>query len=134
MSDLNKYQDFTKSLAVYNLDVSLHAVEDTELGDSPYVMEYSMPYMYPVLALGEEAGEVLGKVAKFIRKSNTGISQQMLAKLRGDVGKELGDTLFQLSETARQFGFTLQEIADMNVAKLTDRKERGVLVGEGDSR
>jgi NTP pyrophosphatase (non-canonical NTP hydrolase) len=115
----NEYQEFTKSLAVYNENVFYH------VGDNLY----HAPWTYPVQAIAEEAGEVNGKVAKFIRKHGT--DRDALAK---DVAKELGDCLFQISEAARQFGFTLQEIADMNVEKLTDRKERGVLVGEGDER
>jgi NTP pyrophosphatase (non-canonical NTP hydrolase) len=111
-------------MAVYNEDVWLHyTVPDRGIT--------GMPWSYPAFAIAEEAGEVCGKIAKFIRKSKTEADTE---KLRMDVGKELGDLLFQLSETARQFNFTLQEIADMNVGKLTDRKERGVLVGEGDDR
>ena len=91
--------------------------------------EESLHYLYPVLALAEEAGEVAGKVAKYIRKSDTDYHT-----LREAVGKELGDVLYQLSEAARQFGYTLDEIAEGNVAKLTDRQARGVLVGEGDNR
>lgn len=120
MKTFNEYQEFTKSLAVYNTAVfaSIKGVHD----------EY-MSYMYPVLALAEEAGEVAGKVAKYMRKQDTDYET-----LRSNVGKELGDVAYQLSEAARQFGFTLQQIIDMNVDKLTDRKDRGVLVGEGDNR
>jgi hypothetical protein len=35
---------------------------------------------------------------------------------------------------ARKLGFTLAQIAWLNTAKLSDRKDRGVLVGEGDNR
>lgn len=121
--NFNEYQEFTKSLAVYNEDVVLF------VDDGP--AEVGIPFIYPVLALAEEAGEVAGKVAKFVRKSRTEVD---FVALRTAVGKELGDVAYQLSESARQFGFTLQEIIDMNVAKLSDRQERGVLVGEGDDR
>lgn len=94
-----------------------------------------MPYAYPVLAIAEEAGEVCGAIAKFIRKS-AGMDDAVssVVELRNKIGKELGDLLFQVSEAARQFDFTLQEIAELNYDKLTDRKERGVIVGEGDER
>ena len=133
MESFNEYQAFTKSLAVYNTDVFMDAAS-TDLEDAPYVSEYSLHYMYPLLALGEEAGEVQGKVAKFIRKSQQGVSDDMIRQLRMDVAKELGDLMYQVSETARQFHFTLQEIVDMNVGKLRDRQARNVLVGEGDNR
>lgn len=123
MQTFNQYQEFTRSLAVYNEDVSLFVDAGTT--------EVGLSFMYPVLALAEEAGEVAGKVAKYVRKSKTELNY---SKLRKDVLKELGDVAYQLSETARQFGLTLQEVIDANVEKLTDRQERGVLVGEGDDR
>lgn len=119
VTDFESYQDFTESMAVYNENVFYH-VND---------MLYHAPWTYPVAALAEEVGEINGKVAKFVRKNGT--DRQELAT---QVLPELGDALFQLSETARQFGFTLQEVVDHNISKLTDRKERDVIVGEGDDR
>lgn len=119
MKSFNDYQQFTHSLAVYNEDVYY------KIGDD----YHRAGWTYPVTALAEEAGEVAGKVAKYVRKKDTDLNT-----LRYVVAKELGDVMFQVSETARQFNFTLQEIVDMNVEKLEDRKDRGVLVGEGDER
>ena len=127
MQTFNEYQEFTKSKAVYNENVWLHYTH-RETNPADIVV---MNYMYPLLALGEEAGEVQGKVAKFIRKSTQGVD---VPQLKADVKKELGDLLYQVSECARQFGFTLQEVIDSNVAKLDDRQARGVLIGEGDNR
>lgn len=129
MQTFNEYQEFTKSLAVYNEDVSAIIPMAHPSSSNPYLHEEPLPFAYPVLALAEEAGEVAGKVAKYIRKKDT----NYLA-LRTAVAKELGDVAYQLSEAARMFDFTLQDIIDMNVAKLTDRADRGVLVGEGDDR
>lgn len=122
MQTFNQYQEFTQSLAMYNQAVVAWTDEE----------DLHLPYLYPVLALAEEAGEVAGKVAKYVRKSATEVPDYYA--LREAIGKELGDVAYQLSESARQFNFTLQDIIDMNVAKLSDRKERGVLVGEGDNR
>lgn len=119
ITTFDSYQQFTAGKAVYNEGVYYH------VGDNLY----HAPWTYPVHALAEEAGEVSGKIAKFVRKG--GMDRQELAEL---VRPELGDLLFQLSETARMFGYTLQDIVDYNVAKLNDREERNVLVGEGDLR
>lgn len=119
MKDFNEYQEFTAGKAGYNENVFYH------VGDNLY----HAPWTYPVHALAEEAGEVSGKVAKFVRKSGT--DREELAKL---VLPELGDVLFNVSEAARMFGFTLQDVVDSNVAKLDDREQRGVLIGEGDDR
>lgn len=127
--DFNEYQKFTASMAVYNTSIDLHG--RFVAGEEAFVIAVPMPYTYPVLAIAEEAGEVCGKIAKFVRKSAQSVDVEAL---RLDVGKELGDLLFQVSETARMFNFTLEEIAIMNKVKLQDRKARDVLVGEGDNR
>lgn len=82
--------------------------------------------LYPVLGLAEEAGEVVGKVAKAIRK---GVEVD-----REALKKELGDVLWQLAAVATTFDFDLEEIALANIEKLDDRNARNVLVGEGDNR
>ena len=40
----------------------------------------------------------------------------------------------QVAACANEIGYTLREIADLNLAKLGDRDHRGVIVGEGDDR
>lgn len=122
MKTFNEYQEFTKSIASYNTEVVL-------LGPNS---DHYMPFLYPVLACAEEAGEVAGKLAKFVRKSASG--EVDFEQLRQDMKKELGDLQYQVSEAARQFGFSLQDIIDGNVEKLQDRVARGVLIGEGDNR
>lgn len=82
--------------------------------------------LYPVLGLAEEAGEVVGKVAKAIRKD---VSVDVEA-----LKKELGDVLWQLAAVATTFDIDLFDIAIDNIEKLQDREQRGVIVGEGDTR
>lgn len=115
--------DFTKSKAGYNTNVVgfMHEIDPG--------LEAYMPFMYPVLALNEEAGEVAGKVSKFIRKFGTDTEE-----LGRQVLPELGDVLFNVSETARMFGYTLQDVVNYNVEKLNDREAHGVLIGSGDNR
>ncbi len=120
------YQAFTQSLAEYNTNAYVYIpnrlYEDQQDG-------LQISWLYPALALGEEAGEVLGKIAKFVRKSSDDE-----AELRELVKKELGDVLYQVSQLAYEFDLSLRDIAEGNVEKLTDRKERGVIVGTGDNR
>lgn len=55
-------------------------------------------------------------------------------ELRNAIKKEMGDVLWMLSQTAALMGITLETVARENIAKLTDRQQRGVIVGEGDNR
>lgn len=48
--------------------------------------------------------------------------------------KELGDVLWYLTASARELGYSLQDVAEINAVKLLDRKNRGVIQGNGDTR
>ena len=84
--------------------------------------------VYALLGLCEEAGEVAGKVGKW-RRDGTDVN-----KLREDVCKELGDVMWMMAAIATDFNLSLQTIADMNIEKLSSRKARNVISGQGDER
>ena len=116
----NEYQKLAHSFACYN--------------ENP---------TYAYAGLAEEAGEVLGKFAKFIRKHEgldphkaTGweTMKEDVAKYRADITKELGDVLWMVAEIATENDLDLGGIMDQNITKLSDRKARGVIIGEGDNR
>ena len=48
--------------------------------------------------------------------------------------EELGDVLFYTVALANIFGGNLRKVMEMNMAKLDDREQRGVLKGSGDNR
>lgn len=95
---------------------------------------FSEPYFDSVdhcaIVLGEEAGEVLGKVKKWGR--DVGFDRDS-PQFKG-IKDELGDVFWCVSRMAKQCGWTLEEIGQDCCRKLADRKARGVLHGEGDSR
>ena len=107
--DLNEYQHKAREHAAYKANPGHGGVS-----------------LYPFLALAEEAGEVCGKVAKALRKGDS-IDGRAVAL-------ELGDALWQVAACANELGYTLEEVATLNLAKLGDRADRGVIVGEGDAR
>lgn len=86
--------------------------------------------LYPTLGLCGESGEVADKVKKVIRDNNGEIDEQK----RQDIGLELGDVLWYVAALADDLGYTLDDIANMNIKKLTSRKERNMLSGSGDHR
>lgn len=86
--------------------------------------------IYPTLGLGGEAGEIQNKVKKVLRDDGGVFSNAV----RDDLKKELGDVLWYVAILARDAGSSLEEIAQLNIAKLRDRQSRGVLGGSGDAR
>ena len=81
---------------------------------------------YAVLNIACEAGEIASKYAKAVR-DNTEVD-------RVEVAKELGDVLWCVTLAAQELGYSLEEIAQMNLDKLASRMKRAVLSGSGDNR
>lgn len=87
-------------------------------------------WVYPVLGLAGEAGEVADKMKKVMRDEGNIVSEEK--KL--EVKKELGDVLWYVSQIASELGLSLDEIAQGNIEKLFSRLERGKISGSGDNR
>jgi NTP pyrophosphatase (non-canonical NTP hydrolase) len=105
--------------------------------------ESSNNFSYMMLNLVGEVGELASKAAKNIRKEqasiihnqfgfNTDLSESM--EKEKEMKLEAGDCLWQLSGLCSVMGWDLEEVAQMNLDKLASRKERNVIVGDGDNR
>lgn len=86
--------------------------------------------MYAVLGLTGEAGEVAEKVKKLWRDKDGTLDQEF----KTQITKELGDVLWYINAVAGECDITLSTVAKVNIQKLNDRKDRGVLNGPGDER
>ena len=86
--------------------------------------------VYPVLGLSGEAGEISEKVKKMIRDDKGVLSQERADAIK----KELGDVLWYCAAVAYEIDTTLDEVAEINIAKLSARKEQNKLQGDGDDR
>ena len=104
-------------------------------------MPSSENFSYMFLNLVGEVGEFASKVAKAIRKGNAEISHSklsrigdtdMLATQDEELKKEAGDILWQLSGVCSVMGWSLEDIAQMNLDKLAARKAVGTIDGNGD--
>lgn len=90
----------------------------------------NMKILYSTLGLCGEAGEVAEKVKKTYRDEEGHFSEEK----KTEIAKELGDVLWYISSMAADLGFTLEDIAKANIAKLESRRQRGVIHGNGDNR
>lgn len=89
---------------------------------------------YPFLGLAEEVGEFLSVPAKMMRGDDLTKRFESPETARLHVLKEAGDVLWMLSACLNELDLSLQDAAELNLKKLTDRKARGVLQGTGDER
>ena len=109
---LNSYQQQAAELAVYP------GVKTAE------------GLIYTALGLNGEAGEFADQVKKMLRDDDGHLLPERQAKLE----KELGDVLWYVSMASREIARSLQEIAQVNLKKLQDRRDREALKGDGDER
>jgi NTP pyrophosphatase (non-canonical NTP hydrolase) len=108
--DFNEFQKRTSDTSVYE--------EKYERGGLAYT----------ALGLAGEAGEVANKVKKILR------GDRNMEDSTVDIADELGDVLWYAAQVAENLGVSLDTIAQRNIQKLLDRKERGVVKGFGDNR
>jgi len=86
--------------------------------------------MGQILGLSDEGGEVLGKFKKLLRDKDGKLSDED----KKEIAKELGDILWYVNSVSHLLGYSLEQVAQMNIDKLASRKDRGVLHGSGDNR
>lgn len=87
-------------------------------------------FIYPTLGLVGEAGEVAEKIKKVLRDDNGVVTDQKTEEIK----KELGDVLWYVAQVAAELSLSLEDIASHNIEKLSSRKQRGQLHGNGDNR
>jgi NTP pyrophosphatase (non-canonical NTP hydrolase) len=85
---------------------------------------------YVALGLTGEAGEFANKIKKLIR-DNKG---HLIDTETEPLARELGDTLWYVSQAAAEIGWSLESIAKLNLDTLADRAARGKIGGKGDER
>ncbi len=101
-------------------------------------------FTYMLTELNAEVGEINDKIAKWRRKGIASIKENDIVfntseldearEYQTELAFELGDALWAIAGLAHNLGFSLEEIGQMNIRKLADRKKRGVIDGTGDKR
>jgi NTP pyrophosphatase (non-canonical NTP hydrolase) len=90
----------------------------------------SPSWLYYVLGIGGETGELIEKVKKHFRDDYG----RMTNKKIDEIKKEMGDCLWYHARLADALGIDFSEVAEENIRKLLDRKARNKIHGEGDER
>lgn len=113
-----KFSDYQKVAITTDLfDGTQHALTD-------------LAFFEKVLGLVGEAGEVADKFKKIYRDNQGKMNDEQ----KQQMAKELGDVLWYINAISCYLGLSLDDIAQQNLDKLLDRKERNTLSGSGDNR
>lgn len=97
---------------------------------------------YMAFGLVAEVGELADKIAKWKRKKEAYVTDDRLVfdtwqmnevdEKHAELMKELGDVLWFVAGIADHFGYSLSEVAEMNLEKLAGRKSKGTIVTHED--
>lgn len=82
---------------------------------------------YALLNLAGEVGELFSLLAKSVRDGEKEDHEEQIKK-------ELGDILWCLAAVAEDNNYSLDQIAQANIDKLSSRSKRNQLQGSGDDR
>ena len=111
--DFNHYQEEARKFAIY---------------------KHQHKVTYPALGLASEAGEVCGKIKKVMRDTDGILNLKYKYDRVQEIKAELGDVLWYIANLASDLDLSLEHIADENIGKLQDRKNRDKIQGSGDNR
>lgn len=155
-NDFDKYQDFTGTVAIYPPETGLAYTACGLAGeageyvgkiadhldsvlvqlDSNTPNRENLVTVVETLRQAEKVGKEAEKLKKLIRKREMQLPpiSEIGSTAREELSKELGDLGWYFSECAKSLGRKLSRVINQNIAKLTSRKERSVLEGNGDNR
>jgi NTP pyrophosphatase (non-canonical NTP hydrolase) len=117
------YQYFTGTTALFD-EMIVRTLEGFDNGFLP------VKALYLSNTINEEAGELAGHVKRWVR-DDAGV---LTGERREALVKELGDLTYYIAQFADLMSVDFGQVIEVNVAKLTSRKERGQIKGSGDNR
>jgi NTP pyrophosphatase (non-canonical NTP hydrolase) len=110
-------------------DTTFNEYQKATSQTAKYPQEFALIYLS--LGIASEAGEVAGKMKKWIRDGDSKMTREEWVQA---MSSEIGDVLWYAARLADELDLSLSEIAEENMSKLLDRKARGVIGGSGDNR
>jgi NTP pyrophosphatase (non-canonical NTP hydrolase) len=87
-------------------------------------------FIYPVLGLLGEGGELADKVKKVLRDKGGKLDEA----IKQELAQELGDVLWYAAQFTSELKLSLGDIAKSNIEKIRSRQARNKLHGSGDNR
>lgn len=131
--ELSEYQELARTTAKFSKHPASLEGFPTAFSATNDAIDATFEYtnfVYTILGLTGEAGEIANKVKKIWRDGGGVITEEHDKTL----ADEFGDVLWYLATSASQLGLDLNEIAKRNIEKLKSRAERNVISGSGDNR
>lgn len=133
MSELTfkQYEEAAIVIKLYDTNI-MKFIDSLQIPDpvNRLCLKKILCFIYPVLGMMGEAGEVAEKLKKILRDGSFEINEAERLELL----KELGDVQWYVADSAQELDSNSEEVALLNIEKLKSRRDRGVLKGSGDNR
>lgn len=123
------YEIIKKLIKGYSFNEYQKGCRTTDVGTAAQDC-LSPGWLYYVLGIAGESGELLEKIKKLFRDKNGIVDDEF----RDMLIKEMGDVQWYMARLADQFDIKFSTIAETNIKKLASRKKRNKIHGEGDNR
>lgn len=117
--------------------MTLNEYQHEVLSGALYDHQFSL--IHSALGIAGEADECADKVKKIlcdtqiVHKVDTD-AIMFTPEQRHTIALKIGDVLRYCATLARDIDMTLEEVAELNIAKINSRKQRGKIGGSGDNR
>ena len=108
-----------------NLGMTLNRYQKEAAKNKAFPEKYAI--IYPTIGVLNEAGEMAGKIKKWMRGDVPTLNIP-------DLVSEMGDVLWYLASLATDLNVTLEDVALNNIEKITKRREKNMIKGDGDHR
>ena len=115
---------------VVGFDEYQEVCSETDLGDIGGRRYLEPNWMYYVLGIGGETGELLEKIKKLFRDGDGYPTMEQ----KKEILKEMGDIMWYMARLTDMLGMPFGDVPRLNIEKLFSRKERQMLQGDGDNR
>lgn len=108
---------------------------DDYQAQTPVTAEYpgqgeALGLSYCIMGLNGGAGATANQAKKTIRDDGISVTPERLAK----IVHFLGENQWYAAQLCNELGINLSDVMEANLATLADRKERGVIKGDGETR
>lgn len=108
--DFDEYQKVTRKTAIY-----------------PTI---GKKFIFPLVGLSGEVGEISEKIKKLFRDKNAKLTNEQ----RIEIGKEIGDAFWYLTQLSSDLSLNFSDIVKMNLEKISKRAKENKIHGDGDNR
>ena len=112
-------------MTIMNGERTLSDYQHETMTTAIYKRQTAQGFLYTVLGLAGEAGELANKAKKIMRDNK--IDKEALVL-------ELGDVLWYVAAIADELRVNLNYVANKNLEKLENRAKRDKIKGSGDNR